>query len=428
MLAYNLLACGTFASGAYRLPDTGETKCYQGSSPYAEISCAGTGQDGEYDINPMSYTDNGNGTVTDNNTGLIWQKQDDGNTYNWYQASGTYNADYNPDSTNICGSLSLDGYSEWRLPTVKELIGLIDYSKLWPVPMINETFFPSTQLSKYWTSTTSAQNPDAAWWVPFDQTSPVRYINPKYDPMYVRCVHGPQLSGNLHANGNGTVTDASTGLLWQQYGPGVMTWGNAVSTCQGLELGGHTDWRLPNVKELESLTDDTRYFPTLNTTFFPDTSTYPGYWTSTSQMYWANTTDAAYFVPFNDGSRSAYYKTEAYNVRCVSGRSGFRQVNILKDYYAGVGSGTVTSQPSGINCDAANTACSAYFLLNGVVSLDPTPDTDGSIFLGWAGDSDCYDGQIAMDSDKNCTAIFTLCSPSLSVRILYGSSYYGSIG
>ena len=76
------------ASAAFKLPDTGQTKCYDTGG--TEIPCAGTGQDGAYSINPMSYTDNGNGTVTDNNTGLIWQKQDDGIRYNWYQASGTY--------------------------------------------------------------------------------------------------------------------------------------------------------------------------------------------------------------------------------------------------------------------------------------------------------------------------------------------------
>ncbi|MCK7470011.1 MAG: DUF1566 domain-containing protein [Desulfomicrobium escambiense] len=66
------------AAFAFKLPDTGQTKCYQVVSPYAEIPRAGTGQDGAYSINPMSYTDNGNGTVTDNNTGLMWQQQDDG--------------------------------------------------------------------------------------------------------------------------------------------------------------------------------------------------------------------------------------------------------------------------------------------------------------------------------------------------------------
>jgi hypothetical protein len=71
----------SIAYAAFKLPDSGQTKCYQTIDPYAEIPCTGTGQDGAYNINPMSYTDNDNGTVTDNNTGLMWQKQDDDNTF-----------------------------------------------------------------------------------------------------------------------------------------------------------------------------------------------------------------------------------------------------------------------------------------------------------------------------------------------------------
>jgi hypothetical protein len=65
---------------AFKLPDSGQTKCYQSVSPFDEIDCAGTGQDGAYSYNPLSYTDNGDGTVTDNNTGLIWQKCSVGQT------------------------------------------------------------------------------------------------------------------------------------------------------------------------------------------------------------------------------------------------------------------------------------------------------------------------------------------------------------
>ena len=87
-------------SGAFQLPDTGQTKCYNSSG--TEISCSGTGQDGAYNINPRSYTDNGNGTITDNVTGLVWQKEDDNTTRTW-AAAGTY-----------CDGLILGGQSDWR--------------------------------------------------------------------------------------------------------------------------------------------------------------------------------------------------------------------------------------------------------------------------------------------------------------------------
>ena len=184
---------------AYSLPDTGQTKCYDTAG--AEISCAGTGQDGEYNINPMSYTDNSNGTITDNNSGFMWQKCSVGQTndttcsgtavtYNWYQASGTYNATYNPGSQNVCGSLNLGGYSDWRLPAKKELITIVDYSIPYPGPTINTTYFPNTISSHYWSSTTGAADPSIAWYVYFFNG----YVNDyfKNDYGYVRCVRGGQ--------------------------------------------------------------------------------------------------------------------------------------------------------------------------------------------------------------------------------------------
>lgn len=71
--------------------------------------------------------DNGDGTVTDDKTGLMWQKQDDGKQYNWYQASGTYYKKYNPTSENVCRSLTLGGKSDWRLPSKRELETILAY-------------------------------------------------------------------------------------------------------------------------------------------------------------------------------------------------------------------------------------------------------------------------------------------------------------
>jgi hypothetical protein len=183
---------------AFKLPDTGQTKCYQAVSPYSEIPCTGTGQDGAYDINPMSFTDNGNGTITDNNTGLIWQKCSVGQnndascsgtaaTYNWYQASGTTNASYNAATLNICGSLALAG-GGWRLPSKKELMNIVDYSIPYPGPTIQQTRFPNTAASSYWSSTTSATDPNVAWDVYFN--AGYVYLNGRNDSYYVRCVRG----------------------------------------------------------------------------------------------------------------------------------------------------------------------------------------------------------------------------------------------
>jgi len=197
-----LLFSSAALSEAYSLPDTGQTKCYRDVSPYDEIPCEGTGQDGEYNINPMSFTDNGNGTVTDNNTGFMWQKCSVGQNndatcsgtavfYNWYQASGTYDASYNPTSQDVCGSLSLGGHSDWRLPAKKELVSIVDYSIPSPGPTINAAYFPNTKSSYYWSSTTYAYYPLYAWRVHFSSGSAIYYA--KYgSTFYVRCVRGGQ--------------------------------------------------------------------------------------------------------------------------------------------------------------------------------------------------------------------------------------------
>lgn len=126
----------------------------------------------------------------------------------------------------------------------------------------------------------------------------------------------PVVSGAvLTDNGNGTVTDSSTGLVWQQGEPGAKTWGDALNYCEGLSLGGADDWRLPNVKELESLTDDTRYNPALDKTYFPN-ATSSNYWSSTTYAY---NTDYAWGVGFSGGVVGNDDKGYNDYVRCVRG-------------------------------------------------------------------------------------------------------------
>jgi len=293
-------------AGSFKLPDTGQTKCYQAVSPYAEIPCAGTGQDGAYTINPMSFTDNGNGTVTDNNTGLIWQQAEPG--YMTWASALSY-----------CEGLSLGGFSGWRLPSKKELITIVDYLIPYPGPTIKTAYFPNAYAAYSWSSTTYAGGPDDAWLVDFSDGG-VYDIGSKGANCYVRCARGGQYPAqHLTNNGNGTVTDNATGLMWQQAEPGSMTWASALSYCEGLPLGGYSDWRLPNVKELESITDDTRYGPAIDTAFFPNAYT---------SNYWSSTTGAgspvyAWVVLSAYGRVNSYIDKNYYNyVRCVRGGEG----------------------------------------------------------------------------------------------------------
>jgi hypothetical protein len=127
---------------------------------------------------------------------------------------------------------------------------------------------------------------------------------------------------SLHAsyvdNGNGTVTDTTTGLMWKKVSSSILTWEQALAYCEGLSLGGYTDWRLPTKKELISLVDESRNDPSINTNYFPDTAA-SWYWSSTTH---AVVTDYAFSVDFYFGFASANDKSDSYYARAVRGGQG----------------------------------------------------------------------------------------------------------
>ncbi len=159
--------------------------------------------------NILGFTDNGNGTVTDSFTGLMWQQEDDNQIYNWYEASGTYDSLNNPDSTDVCGNLILAGNTDWRLPTKEELAGLVycgpdSTINVWPMPeedscanygaylapTIGINYFPTTKHEYYWSSTKDADDLINAWDVDFSDGSVVS--SEKYWDDFVRCVREGQ--------------------------------------------------------------------------------------------------------------------------------------------------------------------------------------------------------------------------------------------
>jgi len=309
-------------AGAFLLPDTGQVKCYRATAPFPEVACAGTGQDGAYTIHPMSFTDNSDGTVTDANTGLTWQQQGDGAVYTWYQAAGVTEPTSNPAGDDVCGSLVLGGHDDWRLPGVKELTSIVDYRV--GGPTIPAHVFLGTQFGGYWTSTPHASDPARVWTVVFGQNMIPGggFASAAYRAGTgpVRCVRGAPTPSAFVDNRNGTVTDVRAALVWQRGEPvGTKTWGAALAYCRGLVLGGASDWRLPNVKELESLVDERWSSPAIDTTLFPYAE---------NDLYWASTTygvfDNAYAwgVRFADGAVTQRHKLwrDGGRTRCV--RSG----------------------------------------------------------------------------------------------------------
>jgi hypothetical protein len=116
-------------------------------------------------------------------------------------------------------------------------------------------------------------------------------------------------------NGDGTVTDTETGLMWQQAEAGAMTWEAALAYCEALSLAGQDDWRLPNRNELQSIVDYDFYDPATDTTAFPGAeSSY--YWSSTA---YAGYTGFVWGVGFYGGSVHDYSKSISYYVRAVRG-------------------------------------------------------------------------------------------------------------
>ena len=320
---YNYVRLVRDAAGStYSLPDTGQTACYNDNGD--EISCpesgeASPGQDAQYDGTQPSFTDNGDNTVTDNVTGLMWQQVPDRIGLSWQEA-----VDY-------CNSLELAGYDDWRMPTLKELFSISDFSQGWPYLDTNYFDLAGLTVSKdeqYWANnyyigTTVEGGSAAAFGVNHGTGHIKAYPAEVSGPMgnYVRAVRGNRYGVNDFVdNGDGTVIDRATGLMWQKADSGSgMDWQNALAYAENLELAGYDDWRLPNVKELQSIVDYTRspsasdaanVGPAIDKNFFEITELASGttnyttdygyFWTSTSAYFGTDSPEYyyAWYVAF----------------------------------------------------------------------------------------------------------------------------------
>ena len=266
---------------------TGQTQCF---NTYQEISCTQTdssfyGQDGLYASQGYCLQKSLDATtdlVTDNITGLVWQRnlpsKYDGCTGN----SGA--TCLHDQALSYCENLEYAGYSDWRLPSPEEFATIIDYGKE-PAIDSDKLPLPKTSNKTFWTRTelvsSNLSNPKF-WYVNFSNGETT---DDEDKAKYVRCVRGSQLEKPHFKIVNEIVEDTVNNLIWTKDENSVLSsWESALDHCQNLEYGGYDDWRLPSINELASLIDYSQKDPA---SLFPGiSSTY--FWSSTSSSYIPN--------------------------------------------------------------------------------------------------------------------------------------------
>jgi hypothetical protein len=282
-----------------KLPDSGQVDCFTNRQ---RVACADVqprfkGQDGHY-RSRQGYRDNGDGTVTDIVTGLLWQR-----AHNQQRLSYT-------DAIEACSRLDLGGNRAWRLPSITELFSIshwrnqgaqrfyidrrfFDLEEPGPEILADDPFrstHETSMMGQTWSSTKYAGE------IELGPSTPHRFFFNFLDGrikaapekgrsrLFYRCVSGEPWGDNLFQdNRNGTVTDTAMKLMWQQADDGrPRDWSQSLAYCEGLTLAGYTDWRLPNIKELQTLVDYRYSDPAIDPDFFKQQDKRGWFWSSTT--------------------------------------------------------------------------------------------------------------------------------------------------
>jgi hypothetical protein len=367
-------------TGDFIIVDTMQSKCYDNSKiiTCTQPSQAFYGQDAQYPGKQPAYQDNGDGTVTDLTTGLMWQKGT-GEKMTWEEAA------LGAESFNLAG------YTDWRMSSIKELYSLIIFTGLTgmneseSMPYIDtdyflfnygdtntgERFIDSQYISSTKYVSITMTGDVTAFGVNFADgrikgyglTNPSTRENKKF---YVRYVRGNNDYGinNFTDNKDGTITDLATGLQWMQVdsgtfnvggnGDGNLNWEQALEWAENLQYAGYSDWRLPNAKELQGIVDYTRSPDTTNsaaidpvftTTSIKDeggNTNYAFYWTGTTHLDGREPGHAAVYVAFGEalGFMKFPPNSGAYQLLDVHGAGAQRsdpKIGNPEDYPFGFG-------------------------------------------------------------------------------------------
>ncbi len=326
-LSYPILFAGFTLAGfctdkPYAIVGTGQTKCYDNSREIAPPKPGQPfyGQDAQHPGNQPSYTFSANGrAVHDNVTGLTWQRSPDTNGDGVLDHSDKKTWEQAQELPAKLNAAKFGGFSDWRLPSIKELYSLIVFSGVDPrpgtdisrlTPFIDTNTFSFAYgderagerlIDSQWASSTIyAANPKQMFGVNFADGRIKGYPTtmPGRPPktFFVLCVRGnPHYGKNdFHDGGDGTVTDRATGLTWAKADNGKgLDWDAALAWVQAMNAKhflGHNDWRMPNAKELQSIVDTTRapattHSPAIDPVFQTtrlDDGEFPYFWTGTT--------------------------------------------------------------------------------------------------------------------------------------------------
>ncbi|MEI6805754.1 MAG: DUF1566 domain-containing protein, partial [Myxococcaceae bacterium] len=314
----------------------GQNACYSGQlfaqSSNLSKACGGIASQGfvrclrsPYRPVPVDRYVTSTSTATDILTNLVWQR------------TGAPSAAAHTDAFTYCNNLHLPDFSSsWRLPRVKELSTLLDYSVPLGKLTMDKTVFTGVPPAAFWSSTVLASSPSTAWFVFFS----IGLVGVGATPAnghYVRCVacSVPPTTGVLaawsQAGGtyedstnqtgrynvsNGIVTDTLTGIQWQRNASSIaMNWTDALAYCANQTTGGLNGWRVPNVGELMTLVDFTNSTaPYINGAAFPN-SPVSDIWSSTPDV---GNTGIVWDVQFHNRAYPSYYnETTLDRVRCA---------------------------------------------------------------------------------------------------------------
>lgn len=293
---------------------TGQTKCFNNKK---ELACPTSpeqdffGQDAQYANKGYCLAKSLDATtdlVTDNITGLVWQRNLP-STYAGCSGSDGSMCSYS-EAENYCNNLNYAGKTDWRLPTPKELGTIIDFSD---TPAIDQEKFPDTPGNLFWTS--GSYDGDKNWAVNFmkgETTSNKTTGAQSY--LYVRCVSGgslPNASFTVSGTDEKVVKDSVNNLTWTQSFGSNKTWQDALDYCKNLEeYAGLTEWRLPNINELKTLINYSKSKPA---------SDFEG---MTSSSFWSSTSyqgdpKNAWAILMEYGTTTTKSKDNEYKVICV---------------------------------------------------------------------------------------------------------------